>query len=194
MIRWALYFLPDILIKGAAMVLAPLVACFITRAERTDRVKRLGNVDVTMQREYLVTPLYWFQTHDNAVDEYWWGLFTESSVIPCVRNATQEQYDANAFLRYVCRVLWLWRNCAYGFSYHLFGRELDLNDPISISFTGNENSGYWHRITKRKESWQYKAHIPFCPWYQLDINIGWKTHTGFSRAMYAGRLLAFRKR
>lgn len=28
----------------------------------------------------------------------------------------------------------------------------------------------------------------------LDINIGWKEHDGFPRAMYANRLIAFRKR
>jgi hypothetical protein len=28
-----------------------------------------------MPREYIVKPLYWFQTHDNAVDEWWYGVY-----------------------------------------------------------------------------------------------------------------------
>jgi len=35
-LRWILYFIPNLLIEIACMILAPLVACFITKAERTD--------------------------------------------------------------------------------------------------------------------------------------------------------------
>lgn len=187
---WLLYFLPNLLIKIACMILAPVVACFITHAERTDRVKQLGNKQITLLREYLITPLYWFQTHDNAVDEYWWGTYYKTSMIPYVRNATQAQYDSSAFLRWLCRVLWLWRNCAYGFSYNLFGR--DLIGPEQIKITGNEDKGFWYKYITRSNSWQLKAHIPLCFNIRIDINIGWKVHAGFPRAMYADRLIAFR--
>ena len=33
---WLLYFIPNLAIEIACMILAPLVACFITKAERTD--------------------------------------------------------------------------------------------------------------------------------------------------------------
>ena len=193
-IRWLIYFIPNLFFYIVGMVFAPLIACFITKSERTDRVKRLDNQQVTMMREYLITPLYWFQTHDNAVDEYWWWMFTESSFFHFVKNATQADYDSSATLRWFIRVLWLWRNCAYGFSYNLFGKDLADNDPIAVVEVGNEDSGYWYKFTKRANSFQYKAHIPFCPWLQLDINIGWKTHRGFPRAMYASRVFAIRER
>ena len=122
---WILY-LPFVwLIKLIATIFAPVIALFITRAERTDRVKRLGNTQVTQQREYLINPLYWFQTHDNAVDEWWWGYFNESSVLAYFREATQDKYEGSAFFRYACRVMRLWRNCAYGFSYNVFSKPLD---------------------------------------------------------------------
>lgn len=178
-------------IKIVSMILAPLNAAFITSAERTDRVKRLGNAQVTMQRDYLVRRLYWFQTHDNAVDEYWYGCFNESSVLRYLREATQEQYNTSWKLRWLCRVMWLWRNCAYGFSYNLFGR--DLNGEETLAETGNEQSGYWKKLIFRSNSWQLKAHYPIGFHIYIDINIGWKTHRGFPRAMFASRIFSLRR-
>lgn len=188
---WVLLFIPNLLIYLACMILNPVVALFVTKAERTDRVKQLGNKQVTMLREYLIRPLYWFQTHDNAVDEYWWGCFYKDSLFPFIRNATQEQYDNSRFLRYVCRLFWLWRNCAYGFSYNLFGRKLTGKELITEK--GQESSGKWVRYTDRGNSWQLKAHIPICFGLHLDLNIGWKTHKNFPKAMYASRIFALRK-
>lgn len=188
--RWLVYFPLELGVKALAMLLTPLVAIFVTKEWRTDRVKRRGNVQVTMQREYLISWLRYFQTHDNAVDEYWWGLFSESSYLPLVRLATQEQYDASAFLRYLCRVLWMWRNPAYGFSYHWFGRALDA--VVTVEEVGDKAQGLWVRRTKRGSSFQYQAHRPVGKFY-LDINIGWKEHDGFPRVMYAGRVISIRR-
>ena len=171
-------------IKLIAMILAPVNAAFITSAERTDRVKRLGNTQVTMQRAYLIKPLYWFQTHDNAVDEWWWGCFNESSVLAYFRDAAQDRYDGSAFFRYACRVMWLWRNCAYGFSYNLFSKPLD--ETLSVIEHGDPK-GKWSRFTQRKSSWQFKADYPVRDWFKLSVNIGWKEHKGFPKVMYADR-------
>ena len=184
---WIALLIPDLLTKGLAMVLAPMVALFVTKAERTDRVKRLGNQQVTMLREYIVKPLYWFQTHDNAVDEWWWGCFNESSALAYFREATEAEYHASAFFRYACRVMWLWRNSAYGFAYHLYGRV--LGETISTSTNGDESKGFWYLLTRRKSSWQLKMKIPAGSKFFININIGWKTHKGFPRCMYAGRLI-----
>lgn len=175
------------LIKLIATIFAPLIGLCITHQERTDRVKRLGNKQVTMQRTYLIKWLYWFQTHDNAVDEWWWGCFNESSALAYFRDATQAQYDKSAFLRYACRVMWLWRNVGYGFAYNVFGRKLD--EELWIKERVVEKQGFWYKLTQRRSSFQLKMTIP-TPWFwYLDINIGWKTHKGFPRAMYAGRLI-----
>ena len=172
------------LIKLIATIFAPLIGLCITHQERTDRVKRLGNKQVTMQRTYLIKPLYWFQTHDNAVDEYWWGCFNESSVLSYLRNATQEQYESSAFFRYACRVMWLWRNCAYGFSYNVFSKPLD--EVISEVEQGVKG-GKWSCFTQRKSSWQFKATYPIRDWFKITVNIGWKEHKGFPKLMFADR-------
>lgn len=157
------------------MILNPLVALFVT--------KRGG-------REYLVQPLYWFQTHDNPADEYWHGGYFTDSFFPYVRNATQAQYDNSRFLRYVCRLFWLWRNCAYGFSYNLFGIPLHYTEEVTEH--GMEASGLWWCYTDRIISWQLKAHYPIGFGLHIDVNIGWKTHKGFPRAMYADRVFSLR--
>ena len=173
-------------IKIIATILAPVIGLCITHQERTDRVKRLGNKQVTMQRAYLIKPLYWFQTHDNAVDEWWWGCFNESSVLAYFRDATQDRYDGSAFFRYACRVMWLWRNCAYGFSYNLFSKPLD--ETVSVVEKGTKG-GKWLRFTQRKSSWQFQADYPILDWFKITVNIGWKEHKGFPKVMYADRLI-----
>lgn len=188
--KWFLYFIPNLLITILCYLFNPIAAIFTTKRERTDRVKRLDNKQVTMQRDYLIPLFYWFQTHDNAVDEYWYGLFTETSIFPFVRNATQEQYDSNWFLRYLCRLLWMYRNCAYGFSYNLFGIEIIAEDTIKEY--GVKEIGFWWRYRDRKNSWQFETHIPLFKRVQIDINIGWKKHTGFPKVMYANRLISFK--
>lgn len=190
-VLWVLLFIPALVTELLCMILAPIVAlpCFVTHEDRTDRVKRLGNKTLTMSREYIIKPLRWFQTHDNAVDEYWWGLFTDSSVIPYVKEATQEHYDKEPCLRYLCRLLWLWRNCAYGFHYHLFSRQLD--DTVATYEKGNEDSGYYHKVIVRVSSWQVKMNIPVCSMFHMSLNFGWKKHTGFDRCMYANRIIGF---
>ena len=172
------------LIKIIATIFAPLIGLCVAHQERTDRVKRLGNKQVTMQRAYLIKPLYWFQTHDNAVDEWWWGCFNESSVLAYFRDATQDKYEGSTFFRYACRVMWLWRNCAYGFSYNVFSKPLD--ETISVIEQGDPK-GKWSRFTQRRSSWKFKANYPIRDWFKLSVNIGWKEHKGFPKLMFADR-------
>lgn len=186
-LRWLAYFVPALLIEVLAMLLTPLIALFVTTELRTDRVKRLGNQTLTMERTYLIKVFRWFQSHDNAVDEYWYGLFTEDSVFRCLREATQEDYDRKGWLRYLCRMLWMWRNCAYGFHYHWFSRILDAE---TVSEYGTRDSGVWWRFTRRISSFHLKAQFPISKKFFISINIGWKTHTGFPRCMYANRFFS----
>jgi hypothetical protein len=189
---WLAMLIPSILVEVFCYILNPLIAVFTRTEVRTDRVKRMGNVQVTMPRTYLQKWCSWFQTHDNAVDEYWWGMFTVDSTFKYVREATQEQYNHSAFLRYLCRLLWMNRNCAYGFLYNWFGRELQPTQTLTEH--GTKDSGLWYKHRGRGNSWQLQAYVPLLFGVYLDINIGWKEHDGFPRAMYANRLIAFRKR
>ena len=80
--------------------------------------------------------------------------------------------------------MWLWRNCAYGFSYNVFSKPLD--EVISEVEQGDPK-GKWSRFTQRKSSWQFKASYPVFNKFKLSVNIGWKEHKGFPKVMYADR-------
>lgn len=181
---WIVLFIPQLVVDIFCRLTAPVVCLFVRKEYRLDRVKRLGNESIGFEREYLRGPFVYWQTHDNAADEYFWGLFTETSFFPFIRNATIEQYERSWFIRYVCRLLWVWRNCGYGFSYFVFGRVLD--DAEDVRDRGN------YVVTVRKSSWQLKGKIPLLGRLYNDVNIGWKAHDGFPRVMYAGRIIGLR--
>ena len=77
---WLLYFIPAILIELVCYILAPIVALFIRSELRNDVVKRLNKQTVSMPRDYLIKPLMWFQTHDNAVDEWWYDGYAKGII------------------------------------------------------------------------------------------------------------------
>ena len=152
---WAILFPLVFTISQIARILSPIACLFVVRAPYTTSVKRLGKQVVTLERDRLVWWLTWFDTDDNETDEYWYGLYDYS-------NITQEQYDNSKWLRYKCRVRWLWRNSAYTFNRKFFG--LDKDSKMIWQYTGNS----------------------FIP--GRTINIGYKSHKGIDRLMYAGRI------
>lgn len=190
--RWLLLFFPNLLANVVCWIGTPVIALFVTYELHKTTVKRFYHAEREFYREFLIRPLRWFQSVDNACDEWWYGCYNFDSPIPYLRNATQAQYLASPFLRYVCRCLWLWRNAAGGVAYYPFGVVRD--DPISTTIHGVKNSGsLWYRIIRRPSSWQLSAQIPLGFGLFNDINIGWKPFNNMPRLAYAGRVLGLRK-
>jgi hypothetical protein len=186
---WLLYFIPALAIELVCYLLAPLVACFVRKELRHDVVKRLNRQYVTMQRDYIITPLYWFQTHDNAVDEWWYGMYNTDHWFAFARAWTQLDYDGSALIRYYCRLMWLWRNCAYGWHYAMFSRIKET--ACRVYAKGIEGAGFWYELKVFKSSFQFECHVPLGARY-LTINIGWKAHKQKDRLLYANRIIGFR--
>jgi len=163
---WALLWLPAFLIGIAGRIFSPLAVCFIKREAYTTTIKRLDKQIITLQRDRLVWWLSWFDTDDNATDEYWYGLYDSAS------TWTQSDYDNSRLIRWYCRMMWLQRNSMYTFNRKFFG--LDKKSELA---------------------WQYKAIKPiqFFGFKFNDINVGWKAHKEIDRLMYAGRVLGLRK-
>jgi hypothetical protein len=192
-IIWLALFIPALAVELLAYLLNPIVALFVVKELRTDRVKLFDNRVLTFDREYLIKPLRWFQTHDNAVDEWFWGAFYKDSYWRFLRELDPVEYDNSWWIRYLCRVHWMYRNNAYGFLYNLFGKP---REELSWSSErGVEKSGqFWYYLQVFPSSWKLEAEIPwpFTKRY-TSINIGWKAHKGFDKVMYANRLINFRK-
>ena len=161
---WALLW-PVLIISGmVGRLLSPIAVCFVKREAYTTTVKRLNRQVTTLQRDRLVWWLTWFDTDDNATDEYWYGVYNWTS------KFTQEHYDNSAILRYICRVCWLNRNAAYTFKRKVFGIRKDS----------------WL-------NWQFKKDIPLIFGYYNSVNIGWKSHKGIDKLLYAGRIVGIKK-
>nr|DAP90985.1 MAG TPA: Envelope protein [Caudoviricetes sp.] len=107
--------------------------------------------------------------------------------------------------RYFCRVLWLYRNCAYGFAYNLLGIEFigkqqyvlensrGNGKELFVSYLQNPKGLKRYFSVKCKEIW-------VCPIidkkFRMDIYMGWKlsgtqNYTNKKRAMLAIRISPF---
>lgn len=184
---WLVYFIPAILIEWFCWVTNPLVCLFTRHELRTDWSKRLHQV-CTLQRDYLVKPFYLWQTHDNAVDEGWYGLYN----IPFLSKTTQYNYDNSALIRYWCRLWWLSRNTAYGWHYKLFSKPVE--DLLYSKEHGVEyTKKFWYLLKVYKHSWQFECQIPLFGNRYCSTNIGWKAHKNKPNKLYANRLIGLRR-
>lgn len=164
---WAILWLPIFIIGLAFSFFSPIVAMFVVREPYLTTVKRLGRKSTLLNRDRLVWWLTWFDTFDNATDEYWYGVYDKQS------TKTQEDYDNSKVFRWYCRMRWLLRNSAYTFNLKFFSLAKDS-----------------------RLAWQYKARKPINLFgYTInDIDIGWKSHDGFARLSYAGRFFGPREK
>ena len=92
--------------------------------------------------------------------------------------------------RYVCRVLWLYRNCGYGFAYYIFGRT--IHTPIKIEQI-NKDCYY---AQDSKGIWAYKCDSQIKGRWFWKIYLGWKIdkhNTETHRAMIATRVFIKRE-
>ena len=192
--KWFSLYPLSLLVSVVFRLLAPLVAIPVRHADRTDVVKRHNKKVITLKREYLLPRFSWFATFDNAADEWWYGMYNTKFWLKSVREWSQTDYNNSWLIRYFCRVAWLWRNSGYGFSQSVLG--IDASNTMV-------NDRPWHGFEQtrwyRKDNpslliaWQLKGKLWLTSKWYLDINIGWKSHKGFTRLMYAGRIFALRK-
>lgn len=188
--RWLLYFIPALLVELLCYITNPLACIFVRREVRLDRVKRLNNRQVTMMRDYPIRLFSLWNTHDNAIDEWWYGAYNDDSYFNYLKNATQADYDNSWLIRYLCRVHWLMRNNAYGWLYKFFS--VPVEPMLKWRTSGQEDKTFWYSLTTYPNSFQLEMQIPLGARF-FSINIGWKAHKGFPRKMYANRIIGFRK-
>lgn len=96
------------------------------------------------------------------------------------------------FQRYVCRLWWLWRNNAYGFSYYVTGVDVRKDDIVKVKTV--ENDGYiWYETDNAFCYKDGRKSFGSCYW---DNFIGWKMQNvehDVERCMLAFRITPFSK-
>jgi hypothetical protein len=182
-IRWLLFFPLSLTATITTVLLSPLLALCYT---------------VKDGREYLIKPLYWFQTFDAPVDEWWIGGYYKSA-FDWSAKLTDADFHAWAWWRYVARVMWLVRNPGYGFGYFLLG--FDYGVEVFRRSAGVWDSGsnnYEFTIVNspnnsilNRYAFQYQAQWHWSASRFLRVRIGWKLGVG-QRAVFADHFNPFR--
>lgn len=144
---WAWRLPLAIIVILLAYPIVPIACLFIRTDLRTDTMKRrardLGEHEYkqyTAIRVYLHKAFNWYQVHDNAMDEFWYGNYRDRLGIN--ERFTQEDYDNSRLLRYYNRVRWGLRNKAYWFRYAWLGLPQSLDEP-SVYVDGNTSLYIW---------------------------------------------------
>ena len=184
--------------KLLTFIVSPILALpfFVRHEVETKVTGKPGKLDT---HEFLQPWLMWFQTHDAPLDEWWTAGYGEDSWIK--RKYTQEDYDSKGWLRYLCRIMWLWRNPAYGLA-HALGYDqhgmVDVykRDEGELWDSGYPNFSVWLVKNIRNQygfmvEWQFYYYKQRC----IELYVGWKLHRDDPdrKCMIAVRFSPFRK-
>lgn len=145
-----------------------------------------------------------WQTHDNCLDVSW--MIYEDQVLDCFKYDFNKHYiyhyedkDNGNFIpgyveiidpnftikekiqRYFCRLSWLYRNNAYGFSYYILGRKLDLNNQNIIKNIRKTNPLYELYFSYINKGY-FILNYPWCLYCDINwisnlrfrLYLGWK--------------------
>jgi len=196
--KWDDKFWLSVLVEVIGYVFMPVICLFTRQEMRVDRMKRRarewGDPSYTQYeaiRDYLPKWLNWFQTHDNAMDEYWYGDFKDW----VNSKFDQKTYDKCWLLRYYNRVKWGWRNNSYGFQYFYLGVP-EEEEPVDVYEIGVEGAPQgWVRIEVYQNYFLYECEIPNGSGGYKSYKFGWKSHrsappiNGRKNVMYANRII-----
>src|SRR5690606_25997490 len=116
--NYAIRALAVLIAKLLTWLFAPVMALRFYRQEEY-KVTGYPSQFPGKLREHIDWPFQWASTFDDCADAHFYsGRMTALSIFGWrpFANVTEEQYQASDWLRYVARVLWLWRNPAYTFA------------------------------------------------------------------------------
>lgn len=142
--------------------------------------------------------LRWWQTYDNCLDVGWMvtgnhvpKIFrydfnkhyvyhledkTDGRLIPGYVDIIDPNFTVKERIqRYFCRLAWLIRNNAYGFSYEVLGVDFDPKYNIVQTDTGSGVNREWKSYVLDKPGiWSWFLTKPWCKTFYVRIYFGWK--------------------
>lgn len=162
-------------------------------------------------REHIVPWLKGFSTFDDCADAHWYSGRTRQMSFfgwkPFI-NMTDEDFEANGFVRYLSRIFWLCRNPAYGFA-HMLGFDQTgivkgnrvykskiktIRDESHLWDTGYGNMSLFTATNKSGERaflFEYQMYwfgTQWCLELVLGYKIPWKNDRA-NKAMVASRII-----
>ena len=99
--------------------------------------------------------------------------------------------------RYICRVLWLTRNCAYGFAFYWFSKEANKETSVTYKkYIHGEKyfiAGWDKSQPLWKRTWWIKCNWHWNKRFYSECYLGWKINSNFPTdkqySMIANRLI-----
>lgn len=196
---WLMYVILDVLFTIVCYFTNPIVVLFANREGNLPSIfKWWQTYDNTLDVEWMITEgivpkifRYDYKKHYLYISEY-------KKVYPCVPGyvivLNNDFTLIEKIQRYFCRLLWLYRNTGYGFSYYVCGKEYEpknVETPIDL-----ENSKYdTKKLYRYKNLWRvYYTKIWLWKFY-IRIYLGWKLNKSdmdLDRAMIACFIHPFR--
>lgn len=193
-LNWA-WKVPVLMVLTAiAFIINPILALFITHAEESETTGH-PSLHPGMMREFLIKPLRIWQSEDAPVDEYYWADYEPNGWF---QRKFREKYSGSAVVRYMYRVMWLYRNPAYGFGNRL-GYDatemviLDKLDNDHLWKSGHTNYSWW--IAKNYHGqigWCFQMQWHFYKRRCLEVYLGYKLLADGKRKSVAMRFNPFR--
>jgi hypothetical protein len=203
-------YILGILTMVLCMLTNPIVVLFCDKYGNLPRVFRLWQTyDNCLDIDWMIyenkVPKI-FQYDFNKHYKYYMESKNNDEMIPGHVVILDDNFTIKERIqRYFCRVLWLYRNCAYGFAYNLLGIEFigkqqyvlensrGNGKELFVSYLQNPKGLKRYFSVKCKEIW-------VCPIidkkFRMDIYMGWKlsgtqNYTNKKRAMLAVRISPF---
>lgn len=180
-LKWLLLAVVDVLFNIIAYITNPLVLLF------ADELGNLpgwalwwANWDDHLDVEWMISEHHvpkWAEYDFNKHYRYYseWEALEKTGVF----RGYVELLDPNftlkeRFQRYVCRLAWLYRNCAYGFSYYVTG--VTVNGADIQERKTYAKDGYLFKTAPNAWVIRYNGKS-FAKGHNWKIFLGWKMHS-----------------
>lgn len=176
-VKWLLLAIVDILFNIICYLTNPFVLLFADEVGNLPAIfKWWENWDDHLDIDWMVDEghvpkfaRYDFHRH------YKYHDLAEAEKLTGVYRGYVDLLDGNftlweRFQRYICRVWWLYRNNAYGFSYYVTGIDVRKEDVVEVKT--DEVDGYTWYVTGY--AFCYKDERPSFGTHHWDNFVGWK--------------------
>lgn len=176
-LKWFVYAIIDLLFNAICYITNPIVVLFADDYGKLPSICRWwANWDDDLDVDWMVydhhVPSfaeYDFNKHYRYHDEW------EAEAITGKHHGFVELLDDNftlweRFQRYVCRLAWIYRNCAYGFSYYVTGVTVDGADIVKHATF--KKDGYLYYTAPN--AWVYRYNQKSYGTHKWKIFLGWK--------------------
>lgn len=199
MFLWVLYCILDVLFNIICYITNPIVLLFADEKGNLPKIfKWWENWDDHLDVEWMISEHHvpkWAEYDFNRHYKYYseWEALEKTGVYKGFVVILDPNFTLKErFQRYVCRLVWLYRNCAYGFSYYVTGRDVDgsqlidksrlvLGQKLTIKYYKNwKTTGPF--VVYGMIKWNPK-NIKWLQWTKVDRNfilkifLGWKCHS-----------------